>query len=102
MRSTVIAVVTVSLSVIFTGMVAAREGRKSEPASEAAAVEDGISVYFCPNGGALQAVAAEINGAKKSIDVQAYMLTTTKLAKPLQDAHRRGVKVRVLIDDRNA
>src|SRR5689334_10514273 len=71
-------------------------------APAAAAIEDGISVYFSPGGGALAAVAEQINAAKKTIDVQAYLLTTKDLAGPLKAAHERGVKVRVLMDANNA
>jgi len=78
-----------------------KDKRDADKPAAPAAVEDGISVYFSPDGGALRAIVAQINGAKKTLDVQAYVLTTTKLAKPIQDAHRRGVKVRVLIDKNN-
>lgn len=55
-------------------------------------------VYFSPNGGATEAVAKEIDGARESILVQAYSFTSTPIAKALLDAHKRGVKVQVILD----
>jgi len=84
-------------------------GRSSDapaPAAAAsgapAALEDGVAVFFSPSGGALDALVAQINAAKKRLDVQAYLLTTRELAKPIADAHARGVRVRVLLDRGNA
>ena len=68
----------------------------------AAAEEGGVAVYFTPNGGALDAIAGRINGAKKSLDVQAYLLTTQQIAGPIASAHKRGVKVRVVMDNDKA
>jgi phosphatidylserine/phosphatidylglycerophosphate/cardiolipin synthase-like enzyme len=67
-----------------------------------AATEAGIAVFFSPDGGALAAVADLISRSRKSIDVQAYLLTTKELTDPLAEAHRRGVKVRVIVDADNA
>src|SRR5262245_55329453 len=79
----------------------------SRPASQSApkapaAVEGGIAVFFSPDGGALEAIVDLIGRSRKSIDVQAYMLTTKELPDPLAEAHQRGVKVRVLLDADNA
>lgn len=67
-----------------------------------AATEDGIGVYFSPKGGALAAIVGLVGGAQRSLDVQAYLLTTKELAGPVARAHERGVKVRVLMDKENA
>src|SRR5688500_11236686 len=61
------------------------------------AEEDGIQVYFSPNGGAMAAIAEQIQQATKSIDVQAYIFASDDLAQALKDAHTRGVKVRVIL-----
>jgi len=63
-----------------------------------AAQEDGISVYFSPHGGAMAAILEEINQAQKSIDVQAYLLTSKEIADALKAAHDRGVRVRIILD----
>jgi len=65
---------------------------------EPAAIEDGISVYFSPRGGATNAIIRELNEAKQSIRVQAYSFTTAPIAKALVAAHRRGVDIQVLLD----
>jgi phosphatidylserine/phosphatidylglycerophosphate/cardiolipin synthase-like enzyme len=57
-----------------------------------------VSVYFSPGGGCTAAIVAEIEAAEKSIQVQAYRLTSTPIAKALADAHERGVEVVVLLD----
>jgi len=76
----------------------ARDPRPRSTLPTPAAVEDGVAVYFSPNGNALGALRHMINSARKSIDVQAFVLSTNRISKPLIDAHRRGVKVRVIFD----
>ncbi len=55
-------------------------------------------VYFSPHGGCTEAVLLELNKAKSTILVQAYSLTSAAIAKALLDAHKRGVKVEVILD----
>jgi phosphatidylserine/phosphatidylglycerophosphate/cardiolipin synthase-like enzyme len=55
-------------------------------------------VYFSPNGKCTNAIIRELNNAKHSILVQAYSFTSAPIAKALLDAHRRGVKVEVILD----
>ena len=57
-----------------------------------------ISVYFSPNGGCTQAIIDEINSAKSEILVQAYSFTSAPIAKALVEAHKRGIKVLVILD----
>ena len=57
-----------------------------------------IQVYFSPNGGCTEAVVRELNAAKQSVLVQAYSFTSTPIAKALVEAHKRGVKVEVILD----
>lgn len=59
-----------------------------------------VSVYFSPGGRVSKAVVAEIRRSKKSLDVGLYMLTSSRLAREIVAAHRRGVEVRVLLDER--
>lgn len=58
-------------------------------------------VYFSPNGGAQEALVKEINGAKKSVFVQAYSFTNQPIAKALAEAQRRGVSVYMILDKSN-
>jgi phosphatidylserine/phosphatidylglycerophosphate/cardiolipin synthase-like enzyme len=55
-------------------------------------------VYFSPKGGCIDAIIKELQKAKASILVQAYSFTSSPIAKVLLDAHKRGVKVRVILD----
>lgn len=57
-----------------------------------------IQVYFSPHGGCTAAIVEELAKAKESVCVQAYSFTSAPIAKALVDAHKRGVKVRVILD----
>jgi phosphatidylserine/phosphatidylglycerophosphate/cardiolipin synthase-like enzyme len=55
-------------------------------------------VYFSPHGGCTDAIVMELNKAKTTILVQAYSFTSAPIAKALVSAHKRGVKVEVILD----
>jgi phosphatidylserine/phosphatidylglycerophosphate/cardiolipin synthase-like enzyme len=55
-------------------------------------------VYFSPNGECTNAIIRELNNAKHTILVQAYSFTSAPIAKALLDAHKRGLKVEVILD----
>ena len=55
-------------------------------------------VYFSPNGECTNAIIRELNKAQNTVLVQAYSFTSAPIAKALLDAHRRGVKVEVILD----
>jgi hypothetical protein len=57
-----------------------------------------IEVYFSPKGGCTAAIVKEIDAAKASIFVQAYSFTSAPIAKALTDAHKRKLKVEVILD----
>lgn len=57
-----------------------------------------LAVYFSPRGGCTEAIAEQLNGAKKSIAMQAYSFTSTEVAKALADGEARGVKVWTVLD----
>jgi len=57
-----------------------------------------IEVHFSPNGGCTEAVVKELAAAKATVLVQAYSFTSARIAKALVDAHKRGVKVEVILD----
>jgi phosphatidylserine/phosphatidylglycerophosphate/cardiolipin synthase-like enzyme len=56
------------------------------------------SVYFSPQGGCTEAVVDALGRAKSTVLVQAYSFTSAPIAKALLDAHKRGVKVQVILD----
>ncbi len=61
-------------------------------------------VYFSPNGGCTQAIVDEIDNAMTEVLLQAYAFTSVPIAKALLEAHKRAVKVEVIMDrvDRGA
>ncbi len=66
--------------------------------AEAAAHSTKWSVYFSPHGGCAEAVVEALGKAKSTVLVQAYSFTSAPIAKALVEAHRRGVKVEVVLD----
>jgi phosphatidylserine/phosphatidylglycerophosphate/cardiolipin synthase-like enzyme len=57
-----------------------------------------IAVYFSPHGGCTEAVVKQLDAARSSVQVQAYSFTSKDIAKALVDAHKRGVRVEVILD----
>ena len=55
-------------------------------------------VYFSPHGGATDAIIRELNKAKYTVLVQAYSFTSAAIARALLNAHKRRVKVEVILD----
>ncbi len=71
------------------------------PQATPAAHEDGISVFFSPHGGCTDAVVAELDRAQHEIMVQAYDFTSHPIAEALVHAHRRGIRVTIVLDKSN-
>ena len=63
-----------------------------------ASIPQGVQVYFSPRGGATDAVVNTLNQATNSVLVQAYSFTSAPIAQALVAAHKRGVKVQVILD----
>lgn len=57
-----------------------------------------VEALFTPWDDAEGALIRAIDGARRDIHVQAFLLTSRNLARALLAAHRRGVKVRLLAD----
>ena len=55
-------------------------------------------VYFSPKGGCTEAIVENLNQAERYVLVQAYSFTSKPIADALVSAHKRGVKVKVLLD----
>jgi phosphatidylserine/phosphatidylglycerophosphate/cardiolipin synthase-like enzyme len=55
-------------------------------------------VYFSPHDVATDAIIRELNKAKITILVQAYPFTSAPIAKALLNAHKKRVKVGVILD----
>jgi phosphatidylserine/phosphatidylglycerophosphate/cardiolipin synthase-like enzyme len=59
---------------------------------------DRVEVFFSPSGGATAACVAAIDGARKSIFVQAYSFTSAAIAQALVKAKKRGVSIEAILD----
>ncbi|HEY3319461.1 MAG TPA: phospholipase D family protein [Planctomycetota bacterium] len=59
---------------------------------------ESVQLYFSPKGGATEAICEQIEAVKSTLYVQAYSFTSAPIAKALVEAHRRGVKVQVILD----
>lgn len=69
------------------------------PANVASSLRPGSwEVYFSPPGGCTAAVVDVIGHAKKTVFVQAYSFTSEPIAKALIGAHKRKVRVEVMLD----
>jgi phosphatidylserine/phosphatidylglycerophosphate/cardiolipin synthase-like enzyme len=55
-------------------------------------------VYFSPHGGCTESIIRELNKAQITVLVQAYSFTSAPITKALLNAHKRGVKVEVILD----
>jgi phosphatidylserine/phosphatidylglycerophosphate/cardiolipin synthase-like enzyme len=63
-----------------------------------AGAEPKIEVFFSPQGGCTEAVVKALDHATSTVLVQAYSFTSAPIAKALVDAHKRGVKIHVILD----
>lgn len=62
------------------------------------ALAEHIEVYFSPKGGCTEAIVRELDAATTTVLVQAYSFTSAPIAKALVNAHKRGVKIEVILD----
>ena len=58
--------------------------------------------YFSPNGNVASNIIKDINNAKASIDLAIFDLTSNDIASSLEKAQKRGVKIRIIADSRQA
>jgi phosphatidylserine/phosphatidylglycerophosphate/cardiolipin synthase-like enzyme len=69
------------------------------PASlQAKQITTNEQVYFSPKGGCTEAIVKNLDQAERYVLVQAYSFTSTPIAEALVSAHKRGVKVKILLD----
>src|SRR5438309_2306949 len=63
-----------------------------------AAAAPKIDAFFSPQGGCTEAAIKALDRATNSVLAQAYSFSSAPIAKALADAHKRGVKIRVILD----
>lgn len=57
-----------------------------------------VNVCFSPGGGCTDLIVGTLSQARDTVRVQAYALTSRSIAQALVDAHRRGVRTEVILD----
>jgi len=57
------------------------------------------SVCFTPGGDCTERIVNAINAAREEVLVQAYSFTSPPIARALEEAQRRSVRVRIIVDD---
>jgi phosphatidylserine/phosphatidylglycerophosphate/cardiolipin synthase-like enzyme len=57
-----------------------------------------VTVCFTPGENCTGTIVQALGEAKRTIQAQAYSFTSAPIAKALLDAHKRGVKVQVILD----
>jgi phosphatidylserine/phosphatidylglycerophosphate/cardiolipin synthase-like enzyme len=60
-----------------------------------------LGVYFTPPAGAAQAIVRAVDASQREVLVQAYGFTHNAIAQSLVRAQERGVKVRVVLDEKS-
>jgi len=68
----------------------------------AGAPQPSITVLFTPGDDCIQAIVHELDAARRSVHVQAYVLTSDPIGDALSAAKRRGLDVRVIFGSRSA
>lgn len=58
-----------------------------------------VSVYFSPDGGAMNAIVQSIKGARKNVRVMSSMFRLAPVASALSAVQVRGVDVQVILDE---
>ena len=77
------------------GVVRALEATRKPDRGES----DRIEAWFSPGTRCRDRLAALLNGSRRSADVCVFAITDNTLSRAILDAHRRGVKVRIITDD---
>lgn len=60
-----------------------------------------VEVGFSPSGTSLPLVLKVINQARSSLCVAAYSFTSRPIAQAISEAHRRGVKIQIVADEKS-
>lgn len=76
--------------------------RPEAPAAKPAARRGLAEVHFSPGDACLRAIRGQFAAAKKTADVCVFTITDDRIADAMLEAHRRGVKLRVVTDNDKA
>jgi phosphatidylserine/phosphatidylglycerophosphate/cardiolipin synthase-like enzyme len=82
------------------GKFGKRKAVKVGEATATAALADGtVRVWFSPQDEPLQPIVDRIDSARERVDVMCFVFSSREVAEALLRAQKRGVKVRVLLDN---
>jgi phosphatidylserine/phosphatidylglycerophosphate/cardiolipin synthase-like enzyme len=59
-------------------------------------------VFFSPGDACLGAIVRRLRAARKTIDICVFTITDNRISDAILDAHRRGVKLRIITDNDKA
>lgn len=93
-----LASVAVAAAAWFSPALAIHEVHAAETPSPPLAAQGSLQAAFAPWDDVEELLTDAIDGAHKQVLVQAYLLTSKKIANTLIAARRRGVDVHVLLD----
>lgn len=79
-------------------LVLAASAQAFDPGTRVVAAQGTLQAAFTPWDNVEKIITGEIGKARRQILVQAYLLTSKKIASALIGARRRGVEVQVLVD----
>jgi phosphatidylserine/phosphatidylglycerophosphate/cardiolipin synthase-like enzyme len=88
-------------ALVVIGLLVVAEARAFDPVAQKSypvAAQGTLQAAFAPWDDIEGLILTSLESAKKQVLVQAYLLTSKKIANALIAAHRRGVDVRVLVD----
>lgn len=74
-------------------------GKPNTPHPDVSFAGGSISTYFGPEDDPIEACVNLINSAQQSIEIMCFVFSSEEVCEAVLKAHRRGVKVRVLLDD---
>ena len=75
---------------------------KALAAPAESAMATNAEVLFSPGEDCLQALLQQLEAVKSTADICVFTITDNRLARAIEDTHRRGVKVRIITDDEKA
>jgi phosphatidylserine/phosphatidylglycerophosphate/cardiolipin synthase-like enzyme len=70
-------------------------------ASKSTPVADS-EAFFSPSEASWQRIRSLLKSAAQSVDICVFTITDDRISRPILDAHRRGVSVRIITDDEKA
>lgn len=74
----------------------------AHPTNQSQSESNVAEVIFSPGKACRNRIAALLRQAKKSADICVFTITDNELSQPILEAHRRGVRVRIISDDDKA